>query len=167
VPVDGRFTPEQRALYQIVLEAQEAAIRAVRAGASFGAPGQAAAMVLTRGLAKLGLLKGREDYSGLQRFFPHGTSHYLGLQVHDVGSYRALVPGAVITIEPGIYIPPSEDVDPKWWDLGVRIEDDVLVTAGAPVVLSAAAPKDPDEIERLMASRWEGFSGGSRPQPAR
>lgn len=152
VPVDGRFTADQRALYEIVLEAQEAGIEAVKAGSSFGAPGQAAATVLARGLAKLGLLRGPEDYAGLRRFFPHGTSHYLGLQVHDVGSYRALEAGAVITVEPGIYIAAAEDIDPRWWNLGIRIEDDVLVTEGAPVVLSAAVPKDPDEIEALMAS---------------
>ncbi|MDP2956950.1 MAG: aminopeptidase P family protein [Longimicrobiales bacterium] len=151
VPVDGRFTREQRAIYEIVLEAQEEAISAVRAGASFGAPGEAASRVLARGLARLGLLLGPEDFAGLRRFFPHGTSHYLGLQVHDVGSYRALKPGMVITVEPGIYITPAEDIDPKWWNIGVRIEDDVLVTEGRPEVLSDGAPKDPDEIEAVMS----------------
>ncbi len=151
VPVDGRFNPEQRAIYEIVLEAQEAGIAAVRAGASFGAPGQAASRILARGLAGLGLLRGPDDFTGLRRFFPHGTSHYLGLQVHDVGSYRVLRPGMVITVEPGIYIAPAEDVDPKWWNVGVRIEDDVLVTDGRPEVLSDGAPKDPDEIEAVMA----------------
>jgi len=151
VPVNGRFTPEQRAVYDIVLEAQEAAIEATRAGASFGAPGQAASEVLARGLADLGLLESPKDFMRLSRFFPHGTSHYLGLQVHDVGGYRALKPGMVITVEPGIYIPPAEDVDRKWWNIGVRIEDDVLVTERGPDVLSAGAPKAPAEIERLMA----------------
>ncbi|MHB1193029.1 MAG: aminopeptidase P N-terminal domain-containing protein [Longimicrobiales bacterium] len=162
VPVDGRFTKEQRAIYEIVLEAQEAAIAAVRAGASFGAPGEAAGRVMARGLAKLGLIRGPEDYAGLRRFFPHGTSHYLGLQVHDVGSYRALRAGAVVTIEPGIYIPPSDDIDPRWWDLGVRIEDDVLVTDGKPVVLSAGIPKDPDELEALMAAGRTAAQAGGR-----
>jgi Xaa-Pro aminopeptidase len=160
VPVDGRFTAEQRAIYEIVLEAQEAGIAAVRAGDSLGAPGEAASRVLARGLARLKLIRGPEDWVGLRRFFPHGTSHYLGLQVHDVGSYRALKPGAVVTIEPGVYIPPADDVDPKWWDIGVRIEDDVLVTEGKPVVLSAGIPKDPDEIEALMAGRRAAASGG-------
>ena len=152
VPVDGRFTPEQRAIYDIVLEAQKAAIAAAKAGASFGAPGEAASRVLARGLARLGLLDSPEDVRGLRRFFPHGTSHYVGLQVHDVGSYRALVPGAVITVEPGIYIEPAEDVAPRWWNVGIRIEDNVLVTDGGPVVLSAGLPKDPDEIEALMSA---------------
>lgn len=151
VPVNGRFSEEQRALYDIVLHAQEAAIEAVRPGASFGAPGQAASAVLARGLADLGLLESPRDLMRLSRFFPHGTSHYLGLQVHDVGAYRALKPGMVITVEPGIYIPPAEDIDPRWWNIGIRIEDDVLVTERGPEVLSAGAPKAPAEIERLMA----------------
>lgn len=162
VPVSGRFTKEQRAVYEIVLEAQEAALKAVKAGASFGAPGEAATRVMARGLAKLGLIRSADDWAGLRRFFPHGTSHYLGLQVHDVGSYRALRAGSVITIEPGIYIPPADDVDPRWWHLGIRIEDDVLVTDGEPVVLSAGVPKDPDEIEALMAkARAAAAAGGS------
>lgn len=150
VPVSGSFTPEQRAIYDLVLEAQRAGIAAARAGASFGAPGEAAAQVLARGLARLGLLRRADDRLGLQRFFPHGTSHYLGIQVHDVGSYRALKAGVVITVEPGIYIPPAPDVDPRWWNIGVRIEDVVLVTGGDPVVLSRAAPTRPEEIEALM-----------------
>lgn len=150
VPVNGRFTPEQRAVYDIVLAAQEAAIKAAKKGASFGAPGQAASGVLAKGLAKLGLLEGPDDYAGLRRFFPHGTSHYLGLAVHDVGSFRRLEPGVIITVEPGIYIAPARDIDPRWWNIGVRIEDDVLITDDGPVVLSAGAPKDPGEIERLM-----------------
>ena len=162
VPVDGRFTKEQRTIYEIVLEAQEAAIAAVRAGASFGAPGEAASLVMGRGLARLGLIRTPEDYAGLRRFFPHGTSHYLGLQVHDVGSYRALTAGAVVTIEPGIYIPPAKDIDPRWWNVGIRIEDDVLVTAGGPVVLSAGIPKDPDDIEALMAAGRAAAQAGGR-----
>lgn len=152
VPVSGRFTQEQRAIYDLVLEAQEAAVAEVRAGASFGAPGEAASRVLAKGLARLGLLRRPDDMAGLRRFFPHGTSHYLGLQVHDVGSYRALRPGVVVTVEPGIYISPGPDVDPRWWNVGVRIEDDVLVTSGEPEVLSAGIPKRPDEIEALMSA---------------
>jgi Xaa-Pro aminopeptidase len=149
-PVDGTFTPEQRRVYEIVLEAQEAAIAAVRAGAPFGAPGTAASRVLARGLAGMGLLRDARDVAGLARFFPHGTSHYLGLEVHDVGTYGELAPGQVVTVEPGIYVAPAEDVDPRWWNIGVRIEDDVLVTDRGPVVLSMAALKDPDAIEDAM-----------------
>jgi Xaa-Pro aminopeptidase len=150
VPVDGRFTQDQRTIYDIVLAAQKAGIDAARAGESFGAPGEAASRVLVRGLAKLGLVRSDRDFLGLSRFFPHATSHHVGLQVHDVGSYGPLREGMVITVEPGIYIAPAEDVDSRWWNIGVRIEDDVLVTGGDPVVLSAGAPKDPGEIERLM-----------------
>jgi Xaa-Pro aminopeptidase len=150
-PVDGRFTEDQRAIYEIVLAAQEAGIEAARAGKPLGAPGEAASRVLAKGLAELGLLKKDSDFAGLRRFFPHGTSHHLGLQVHDVGTYGLLREGMVITVEPGIYIAPAEDIDPRWWNIGVRIEDDVLITGKDPVVLSAGAPKDPGEIERLMA----------------
>lgn len=151
IPVGGRFTQDQRTIYDIVLAAQEAAIEAVRDGATFGEVGEAASRVLARGLAKVGLLRNDRDYAGLRRFFPHGTSHHLGLQVHDVGSYGRLRSGMVITVEPGIYIAPAEDIDPRWWNIGVRIEDDILVTDGEPLVLSAGAPKDPGEIERLMS----------------
>ena len=151
IPVDGRFTEDQRTIYDIVLAAQQAGIDAAKDGESFSAVGEAASKVLVRGLAKVGLVRDDRDYSGLLRFFPHGTSHHLGLQVHDVGSYGILREGMVITVEPGIYIAPAEDIDPRWWNIGVRIEDDILITDGDPLVLSAGAPKDPGEIERLMA----------------
>jgi Xaa-Pro aminopeptidase len=151
IPVDGRFTSEQRAIYEIVLEAQEAGIAATRAGNMFFAPHQAASQVLARGLADLGLIS--SDGAGLSRFFMHGTSHYLGLDVHDVGTNGPLTPGTVITVEPGIYIAAAEDIDPKWWNIGVRIEDDVLVTEGDPVILSAGAPRTVDDIQTLMRSR--------------
>lgn len=146
IPVSGVFSPEQRAIYELVLRAQREAIAAARAGSSFSAPHRAAQRVLLEGMLRLGLVRDEEE---LERFFMHGTSHYLGLWVHDVGSYGALEPGNVITVEPGIYIAPAADVDPKWWNIGVRIEDDVLITAEGPVVLSAA-PSEPDEIEALM-----------------
>jgi len=153
VPVSGRYSPEQRRIYEIVFAAQEAGIAATRAGAAFYAPHQAAARVLAEGLAEIGLIRGPEDQVGLRRFFMHGTSHYLGLDVHDVGTGGPLLPGTVITVEPGLYIAAAEDIDPKWWNIGVRIEDDVLVTEGDPVVLSAAAPRRVDEVEALMGSR--------------
>ena len=160
-PVSGRFSPTQRALYELVLEAQLAAIDKVRPGNHWDEPHDAAVRVLTRGLVKLGLLKGRVstlvkngDY---RRFYMHRTGHWLGLDVHDVGDYkvgeqwRVLEPGMVLTVEPGLYIAPgSKGVAKKWWGTGIRIEDDVLVTADGAEVLSAGAPKDPDEIERLM-----------------
>ncbi|MFQ5568652.1 MAG: aminopeptidase P N-terminal domain-containing protein [Rhodothermales bacterium] len=147
VPVNGTFSPEQRAIYELVLKAQDAGIEATRAGNSFRAPHTAAAQVIAAGLRELGLI---QDDNGVRRFFMHGTSHYLGLYVHDVGTGGDLTPGTVITVEPGIYISPSPDVDPKWWNIGVRIEDDVLITTGDPVVLSAGAPRTVTEIEALM-----------------
>ena len=160
-PVSGRFSPEQRALYEVVLDAQLAAIEKVRPGNHWDDPHDAAVRVLTRGLVKLGLLEGRVptlvkngDY---RRFYMHRTGHWLGLDVHDVGDYkvgeawRLLEPGMVLTIEPGLYIAPgAKGVAKKWWGTGIRIEDDVLVTPEGSDVLSADAPKDPDEIERLM-----------------
>jgi Xaa-Pro aminopeptidase len=160
-PVAGRFSAEQRALYEVVLEAQLAAIGKVRPGNHWDDPHDAAVRVLTRGLVRLGLLEGRVptlikngDY---RRFYMHRTGHWLGMDVHDVGDYkvgdewRILEPGMVMTVEPGLYIAPgTKGVARKWWGIGIRIEDDVLVTAEGADVLSAGAPKDPDEIERLM-----------------
>ena len=160
-PVGGRFSPAQRAIYDVVLEAQLAAIDAVRPGNHWNEPHDAAVKTITRGLARLGLLKGRlptliknEAY---KRFFMHRTGHWLGMDVHDVGDYkvgdewRVLEPGMVLTIEPGIYVPAdSKGVAKKWWGIGVRIEDDVMVTKTGHEVLSRHAPKDPDEIEALM-----------------
>ncbi len=153
VPVSGTFTPEQKAIYELVLEAQEAGIAASVAGAPFSAPGQAATQVITEGLRALGLIKTDED---VRNFFMHGTSHYLGLYVHDVSGGGALVPGAVITVEPGIYISPREGVDPKWWNIGVRIEDDILITETGPVNLSAASPRTAEAIEALMREKGLG-----------
>ncbi len=161
-PVNGRFSPEQREVYDIVLRAQRAAIDAVQPGNHWNAPHEAAVKIITRGLVKLGLLKGgvpkliREE--AYRRFFMHRTGHWLGMDVHDVGDYRVggewreLEPGMVLTVEPGIYIPPgARGVPKRYAGIGIRIEDDVLVTAAGPEVLSDGAPKAPDEIEAWMA----------------
>jgi Xaa-Pro aminopeptidase len=161
-PVNGRFTKAQRALYEVVLAAQLAAIEEVKPGNHWNDPHNAAVQALTEGLVDLGLLKGRvkqlikaEKY---KTFFMHRTGHWLGMDVHDVGDYkvegewRVLEPGMVMTVEPGLYIPPgSKHVAKKWWNIGIRIEDDVLVTKEGHKVLSAGAPKDPRAIEKLMA----------------
>ncbi len=152
IPVSGRYSPEQRTIYQIVYAAQQAGIDAARAGKGLYEPHRAASRVLAEGLAGLGLISGPGDQAGLQRFFMHGTSHYLGLDVHDVGSNGPMKPGTVITVEPGLYIPAADDIDPKWWNIGIRIEDDVLVTSGDPVVLSKGAPSQIDEVEAAMRS---------------
>lgn len=161
VPVSGVFTPEQAALYQLVLDAQLAAIEAVQPGVSWRKPHETAVEVITAGLVELGLLQGEvtaliQDRS-YRQFFKHGTSHWLGLDVHDAGGYLAgdgaphkMKAGMVLTIEPGIYISESDEVDPKWWNIGIRIEDDVLVTPKGHRVLSQSIPKTITEIETLM-----------------
>jgi Xaa-Pro aminopeptidase len=163
-PVNGRFSAAQRAVYEVVLAAQHAAMEQVRPGNHWNEPHDAAVRALTGGLIKLGILKGKlkelirkEAY---KRFYMHRTGHWLGLDVHDVGDYkvggqwRVLEPGMVLTVEPGLYIPAgSKGVAKKWWNIGIRIEDDVLVTKNGHEVLSRDAPKSVEEIEALMAAR--------------
>jgi Xaa-Pro aminopeptidase len=162
-PVNGKFSPEQRALYDIVLAAQAAAIDEVRPGRSFDAYHEAAVRVITRGLIRVGLLDGSLEKNlrehAYRRFYMHKTGHWLGLDVHDVGDYRVdgefrmLEPGMVVTVEPGIYIAPdSKKVPARWRGIGIRIEDDVVVTRGDPEILTDAVPRDPDAIEALMAA---------------
>lgn len=146
-PITGKFTPEQRAIYNIVLEAQDSGIKASQADSIFKAPHLACVSVITKRLLELGIIKKPEDY---KKYFMHGTSHYLGLDVHDAGLYGPLQPGNVITVEPGIYIKAGSDCDPKWWNIGCRIEDDILITANGPVILSNELPRTPIEIEKLM-----------------
>jgi Xaa-Pro aminopeptidase len=162
-PVNGRYSPEQRALYDIVLAAQLAGIEEVRAGHPFNAYHDAAVRTITKGLCKLGLLGGSLDKNlrehTYRTFYMHKTGHWLGLDVHDAGDYRVdgefrvLEPGMVVTVEPGIYIAPDlKSVPAKFRGIGIRIEDDVVVTDGDAEVISAGVPKDPDEIEALMAA---------------
>ena len=166
-PVGGRFTPEQRAVYQIVLDANRAAIARVRPGNHWNEPHEAAVRVITHGLVKLGLLKGRpaklERDGAYRRFFMHRTGHWLGMDVHDVGDYkigdewRVLEPGMALTIEPGIYIPAgTRGVPKRFHRIGVRIEDDVVVTKNGVEVLTDGAPKDVEAIERLMTAARAG-----------
>ena len=161
-PVSGRFTAEQRAVYEVVLEANRAAIAKVRPGNHWNEPHEAAVRVITLGLVKLGLLKGRpaklERDGAYRRFFMHRTGHWLGMDVHDVGDYkigdewRVLEPGMALTVEPGIYIPAGARGVPKRFQrIGVRIEDDVVVTKSGVEVLTDGVPKDVDAIERLMS----------------
>ncbi|TCV92101.1 aminopeptidase P [Luteibacter rhizovicinus] len=161
-PVNGHFSAEQRALYDIVLDAQLAAIDEVRPGRSFGAAHDAAVRVIARGLCSLGLIKGSVDRAiadgSYREYFPSKTGHWLGLDVHDVGDYRidgeprVLEEGMVVTVEPGIYVPPGDrKVDERWRGIGIRIEDDVAVTKSAPEVLTAAVPKLPEELEGLLS----------------
>lgn len=160
-PINGRYSPEQRQLYDVVLAAQIAAIDQARAGIPFTAMHDTAVQVITEGLCRLGLLKGSVakniESAEYRRFYMHKTGHWLGLDVHDVGDYRVgeasreLEPGMVLTVEPGIYVATDEKtVDARWRGIGIRIEDDVLVTKGEPRVLTSAITRDPDAIEALM-----------------
>lgn len=147
LPVDGKFSEQEKIIYNIVLEAQEAGIKACKSGAEFRASHKAAVVVIQKKLLEYGIIKSGNDYI---KYFFHGTSHYLGLDVHDAGNYGKLTPGNIITVEPGIYIPSGSDCDPKWWNIGIRIEDDILITIGEPEVLSGKLPKKVEEIEAIM-----------------
>jgi Xaa-Pro aminopeptidase len=163
-PVNGVFSEPQRQLYELVLAAQDAALAKVKPGNHWNDPHDAAVRTITRGLVKLGILKGsvpklmrEEKYKA---FFPHRTGHWLGMDVHDVGDYkvdgawRLFEPGMVLTVEPGLYVPAgSKGVAKKWWNIGVRIEDDVLVTKQGHEILTKDVPKKVGEIEALMAAR--------------
>jgi Xaa-Pro aminopeptidase len=163
-PVNGRYSGEQRAVYEVVLAAQLAAIEQVRPDAHWNEPHETAIRVLTRGLVDLGILKGSVDgiveNGDYKRFYMHRTGHWLGMDVHDVGDYkvddvwRMLEPGMVLTVEPGLYIAEgSKDIDARWWNIGVRIEDDVLVTREGNEVLSKDVPKKIDDVEALMREK--------------
>ncbi|MFZ0331144.1 MAG: Xaa-Pro aminopeptidase [Acinetobacter bohemicus] len=161
-PVNGKFSPEQKALYEVVLKAQLAAIDAVRIGNSYKEPHRIAVRILVQGLLDLGLMQGNIEQiiesESFHQFYMHGTGHWLGMDVHDVGSYkiegewRAYEEGMTVTVEPGLYIAPDDEtVDAKWRGIGIRIEDDVVVTKNGPRVLTAAVVKTVEEIEALMA----------------
>lgn len=160
-PVNGRFTDEQRAVYDVVLEAQLAAIAAIRPGATLEAVHEVAMHVIARGLCRLGIVSESPEQtvaeSKYKPFFMHRTSHYLGMDVHDVGAYhvdgasRSLEPRMVVTVEPGIYIAADSDAPERYRGIGVRIEDDVLVTPEGADVLSRQIPKHADEIERVCS----------------
>ena len=161
-PVNGKFSAPQQALYEVVLAAQLAAIEAARAGNHWDEPHRVTVKIITQGLVDLGLLKGNvEDLiarNAYTDFYMHRAGHWLGMDVHDVGDYkvdnewRLLEPGMVMTVEPGIYVAPdNRKVAKKWRGIGIRIEDDVVITRKGPEVLTAGVPKTVADIERLMA----------------
>lgn len=162
-PVSGRFSGEQRAIYEVVLAAQTAAMDRVRPGTAWDAPHEAAVRVLARGFIDLGLCSGEVDgviESGdYKRFYMHRTGHWLGLDVHDAGDYkqsgqwRPLAAGMTLTVEPGCYIRVAESVPERFWNIGIRIEDDVLVTGDGCEVLTAGVPKGVADVEALLRSR--------------
>ena len=173
-PINGKFSGPQGALYDITLAAQEAAIAATKPGNTFMQPHEAALKVLTQGLldekllklSELGSLDNAIESGAYRRFYMHRTSHWLGMDVHDVGSYReplgsiqvnaqekpwrVLKPGMVLTIEPGLYIRPADDVDSAFWNIGIRIEDDAVVNTNGCELISRGVPVKADEIEALM-----------------
>jgi Xaa-Pro aminopeptidase len=160
IPVSGRYSGAQREVYELVLAAQRAAMEEVRAGNAWNKPHDAAVKVLAQGMLDLRLLSGSLDAvlekEAYKRFYMHRTGHWLGLDVHDAGEYkragqwRALAPGMTLTVEPGLYIRAADDVPERLRDIGVRIEDDVLVTEAGCEVLTAEAPKAPADVEALM-----------------
>jgi Xaa-Pro aminopeptidase len=174
-PASGRFTPAQRELYDIVLAAQADAVAATRAGVSFDAPHEAAVRVLAQGLLDTGIVD-RNKFGGVEdviaqraysRFYMHRTGHWIGMDVHDAGEYRdasgpldadgarpwrTLVPGMALTVEPGLYVRAAEDVPERYWNIGIRIEDDAIVTQTGCELITREVPVDADEIEALMQS---------------
>jgi Xaa-Pro aminopeptidase len=150
IPANGEFSKEQKLLYDLVYKAQEAGIAAALVGNEFKAPDKIAKEIIYDGLIALGIAKNKKD---AKQYFPHGTSHHIGLDVHDPSLKGDLEPNMVITVEPGIYIPKGSNCDSKWHGIGIRIEDDILITENGPVNLSAEAPRTTEAIEALMKEK--------------
>ncbi len=153
IPANGKFSEEQKMLYEIVLAAQDAGIAACKSGLPFKDIDAASRAVINAGLIKLGIAANEKE---ARTYFPHGTSHHLGLDVHDLGP-RTLAPGVVVTVEPGIYIPSGSKCDKKWWNIGIRIEDDILITETGNENLSKGAPRTSQEIEKMVAQKSKFF----------
>jgi Xaa-Pro aminopeptidase len=147
IPVNGKFSQEQKQIYELVLAAQEEAMKITKAGATFQQLTLATQKVINKGLADLGIIKNENER---HLYYPHGCCHHIGLDVHDKGEYDMLRENMVITIEPGIYIPENANCDKRWWGIAVRIEDDYLITKDGYEHLSISAPRKVDEVEALM-----------------
>lgn len=150
IPANGKFTENEKLIYQLVYDAQEAAFKTLKDGSTFNAANSAANDVIAEGLLKLGIIKDKKDF---KKYYTHGLGHHIGLDVHDRATTNKLLKNMVITIEPGIYIAPNSDCDKKWWGLAVRIEDDVLITQDGYEMLSSFAPRSIADIEKLMAQK--------------
>lgn len=150
VPADGKFSAEEKIIYNLVYEAQEAAFKILKDGAKWSDAGAAAKEVIAEGLLKLGIIKDKKD---VNKYYPHGLSHHIGMDVHDRGFSQTLKKGMVITIEPGIYIPSGSDCDKKWWKIAVRIEDDALIRENDYELLSGFAPRKVEDIEKMMMQK--------------
>jgi len=146
IPINGKFSPEQRQIYELVLKAQEEAMKICKPGTSFSDLTKATRTAIDQGLKELNIIKEGEKHL----YYPHGCCHHIGLDVHDKGEYNELAEGMAITIEPGIYIPENSNCDPKWWGIAVRIEDDYLLTKDGYDHLSAWAPRKVEDIEATM-----------------
>lgn len=150
IPADGKFSAEERAIYQLVYDAQEAAFKLMKDGCKWADIEKAAREVIVNGLVELGIAKTKQEAN---KYYPHGLGHHIGMDVHDRGSYVDLKKGMVITIEPGIYIPENSDCDPKWWSIAVRIEDDALITKDSYELLSHFAPRKIEDIEKMIQQK--------------
>jgi Xaa-Pro aminopeptidase len=150
IPAHGKFTAEEKAIYQLVYDAQEAAFKTLKGGSKWSEASKAANETITNGLLKLGVIKKPEE---ARRYYPHGLGHHIGLDVHDKGTYDTLKKNMVLTIEPGIYIPENSPCDKKWWGIAVRIEDDVLVKEDGYELLSSFAPRSIADIEKMIAEK--------------
>ena len=149
-PANGKFTAEQKQIYDLVYEAQEAVFKICKRGTTFQDIENTARDVVTKGLVKLGILKDEKEN---RLYFPHGCSHFLGLDVHDKGIYEKLLENMIITVEPGIYIPEGSNCDKKWWGIAVRIEDDVLIKKDGHEILSSMAARKAEDVEKMAAQK--------------
>lgn len=150
IPVDGKFSNEERQIYQLVYDAQEAAFKTLKDGSKWADATEAAQQVIADGLLNLGIIKNKNE---VRKYYPHGLGHHIGMDVHDRGTYDKLKKDMVITIEPGIYIPEGSNCDKKWWSIAVRIEDDLLITENGYELLSHFAPRKIEEIEKKIAEK--------------
>ncbi len=150
VPVDGKFSGEEKIIYQLVYDAQEAAFKSLKNGAKWADVNAAASNTIAEGLLKLGIISDKKD---VRKYYPHGLGHHIGLDVHDRGFYDTLRKDMVITIEPGIYIPEGSPCDKKWWSIAVRIEDDLLITEDSYELLSRFAPRKMEDIEKMVSQK--------------
>jgi Xaa-Pro aminopeptidase len=150
IPADGKFSTEEKQIYQLVYDAQEAAFQTLKDGSKWADATTAAQEVIANGLLNLGIIKNKNE---VRKYYPHGLGHHIGLDVHDKGNYDKLKKDMVITIEPGIYIPEGSNCDKKWWSIAVRIEDDLLITENGYELLSRFAPRKIEDIEKKIAEK--------------
>lgn len=150
VPADGKFSEEERIIYQLVYDAQEAAFKILKDGAKWADASAAAKNTIAEGLLKLGIISDKKE---VNKYYPHGLGHHIGLDVHDRGFYETMKKDMIITIEPGIYIPEGSNCDKKWWSIAVRIEDDLLITQNSYELLSHFAPRKIEDIEKIISQK--------------